>query len=76
AVTAYAERTGGQVVAEGVESANGLTTAAALGARFAQGRLFEAGAEPDAPLGGVPHRPPGLTTPPVGATGPFTRQAH
>lgn len=76
AVTAYAERTGGQVVAEGVESPNGLTTAAALGARFAQGRLFEAGAEPNAPLGGVPHRPPGLTTPPVGATGPFTRQAH
>lgn len=76
AVTAYAERTGGQVVAEGIDSNHALTTAAALGARFGQGRHFEADPEAGAPEAGVPHRPPGLTTPPVTATGPFSRQAQ
>jgi len=74
AVTAYAERTGGQVVAEGVDSQAALTTAAALGARFGQGRLFEPAPDAEPPAGGVPQRPPGLTTPPVTATGPFSRK--
>ena len=59
AVAAYAERTGGQVLAEWIETDDDHTMAQALGARFGSGRLFAAGdAPPVAPVGrGVPHRP-------------------
>jgi len=59
AVTAYAERTGGQILAEWIESDADRTLAQALGARFGSGRLFGAGdaapVVPQAP--GVPLRP-------------------
>lgn len=56
AVASYAERTGGQVLAEWIETDADLTAAQALGARFGSGRLFSADGAPASP---VPHRPAG-----------------
>jgi diguanylate cyclase (GGDEF)-like protein/PAS domain S-box-containing protein len=54
AVAAYSERTGGQVLAEWIESDADVTVAQALGARFGSGRLFDNDA---AAAASIPRRP-------------------
>jgi EAL domain-containing protein (putative c-di-GMP-specific phosphodiesterase class I) len=62
AVTAYTEATGALILAEGIETAEHLLSAKALGAELGQGWLFGRPAEADTVLAGAP----GLTlrTPP------------